>query len=400
MASHWNILWIVTTQWRAQSVGYAGDTNAHTPVLDRLAATSLNYVEAVTPHPFGPFARAALLTGIESPGNGVCDYFDPLPTDARTIAHDMRSRGYFTAYFGKWHLGPKDIHAPLVGQSHATCIVPPQYRGGFDFWEGFEGGFQLMNPWLHGSRLPEPKRFSGYQSDVVTARAAEFLSTRRERRWFCVVSLEPPHPPYDDAPATGMTEVGELHLRSNVPQTSAVLERARRELRGYYRHIAATDAAIGRFLQCIDPSDTAIVFTSVHGDMHGSHGLFRKGWPYEESVRVPLLIRVPGMASAATVADAVSLSDLPQLTLQLAEKRTPAVHRAAATISMPSVVGLADQCDCTWRGIRSRDHKLVLKENGVPWLLFDLRGDPHELRNLVEEPGARELIATLGRQIT
>src|SRR5436305_15205607 len=100
-----NILWIVTTQWRASATGYAGDPNARTPCLDALAAESVNYTQAVTPHPFGPFARAALLMGMPSPENGLRDYFDPLPADARTIAHALRARGYSTAFFGKWHLG-------------------------------------------------------------------------------------------------------------------------------------------------------------------------------------------------------------------------------------------------------------------------------------------------------
>ena len=66
-----NILWIVTTQWRAQACGYAGDINARTPHLDALAARSVNYTQAVTPHPFGPFARAAMLTGVASPDAAV-----------------------------------------------------------------------------------------------------------------------------------------------------------------------------------------------------------------------------------------------------------------------------------------------------------------------------------------
>src|SRR5664280_49140 len=99
-ASPPNILWIVTTQWRAQATGYAGDSNARTPSLDALAASSVNYTQAVTPHPFGPFARAAMLTGILSPENGIGDYFDSLPTTSRTIAHVLGERGYETAYFG------------------------------------------------------------------------------------------------------------------------------------------------------------------------------------------------------------------------------------------------------------------------------------------------------------
>src|SRR3954469_6172188 len=121
-----NILWIVTTQWRAQACGYAGDPNARTPVLDALARQSVNYPQAVTPHPFGPFARAAMLTGVRSPQNGVGDYFDPLPVDARTVAHAFNERGYATAFFGKWHLAKRDPRAALVGEVHAKTIVLPE----------------------------------------------------------------------------------------------------------------------------------------------------------------------------------------------------------------------------------------------------------------------------------
>src|SRR5262245_3387869 len=117
MAPPPNILWVVTTQWRAQACGFSGDPNARTPHLDALAAESVNYAQAVTPHPFGPFARAALLTGLPCPANGIRDYYDPLPRNAWTVAHALRDRGYATAFIGKWHLGRRDRDAPLVGES-------------------------------------------------------------------------------------------------------------------------------------------------------------------------------------------------------------------------------------------------------------------------------------------
>ncbi|HEY9155756.1 MAG TPA: sulfatase-like hydrolase/transferase, partial [Opitutaceae bacterium] len=174
-----NILWILTTQWRAQACGYAGDSNARTPALDALARESLNFAQAVTPHPFGPFARAALLTGKSSPANGVIDYYDSLPGNAETIARQLGRAGYHTAFFGKWHLAQRDPYAPLVGETHAKMIVPENARGDFAFWEGFESGFQLNNPWLHGTRLPEPRQFPGYQSDVVFERAGAWVQVQR-----------------------------------------------------------------------------------------------------------------------------------------------------------------------------------------------------------------------------
>jgi len=441
-----NILWIVTTQWRAQATGYAGDPNARTPCLDALAARSVNYAQAVTPHPFGPFARAAMLTGVPSPENGVCDYFDPLPVGTRTIAHELNDRGYATAFFGKWHLAPRDPAAPLVGEAHARTLVPVERRGGFEFWEGFESGFLLNDPWLHGTRLPQPTCFAGYQSDVLCARAANWLrqqirkpksEIRNESRpWFCMVSLEPPHPPYD-ASAAGVAprDSRKIELPANVPRGGEAEAKARRELAGYYAHIEATDRAIGRLLAVVDPAGeglecvgenafhpTIIAFTSVHGDMHGAHGCFRKGWPYEESVRVPLLVRrtahegksesgvpgsgfrVPGSGSEVRSSELVSLLELPRWTLSWAEGRQPETQNSKLKteiqrISMPSVVRLPHQCDCAWRGVRTATRKLVLKADGTLWLFFDLARDPGETRNLAGDPAWAEELAALRRQV-
>jgi len=394
-----NILWIVTTQWRAQACGYTGDPNARTPFMDALAAEGVDFTQAVTPHPFGPFARAALLTGVESPQNGVRGYFDPLPPGSRTIAHVMKERSYRTAFFGKWHLSARDPKAMLTGDEHARAVVEPQYRGGFDFWEGFESGFLLNDPWLHGTHLPEPVRFEGYQSDVVCARARESLLACA-RPWFALVSLEPPHPPYG-APASGVRArpPGGLVLRGNVPLGGAEEARCRADLSGYYAHVEATDRAIGGLVGAL-PRDTIVAVMSVHGDMHGSHGLFRKGWPHEESVRVPLLVRIPGAAGRDD--RPVSLLDLPRMTAGWAEGAAalPRTGAEAARISMPSVVRLPDQCDRTWAGVRTRARKLVLNADGSPWLFFDLERDPLELTNLAAEPARAGEIAALAASVS
>lgn len=388
-----NILWIITTQWRASACGYAGSADVTTPVLDALAGRSIDFTQAVTPHPFGPFARAALLTGIESPQNGVCDYFDPLPSGCRTVADGLNDRGYATAFFGKWHLAKRDPAAPLVGETHARMWVPPQARGGFKFWEGFESGFQLNDPWLHGTRLPTAVQVSGYQSDVLCQRAGAWVAEAPPTQpWFCVVSLEPPHPPYDQAPQGKVYASSSLRLSPNVPKGGTVETRVRQELAGYYAHISATDRAIGELLSCIDRETTTVVFTSVHGDMHGAHGLFRKGWPYEESIRVPLLVNLPGAEATKSLA-AVSLSQLPMWTLSLADHgKIPPLQEKWARISMPSVVALPDQCDRIWRGARSAKKKWVLNDDGSPWLFFDLEQDPQEMTNLVNDPRSADAL--------
>ena len=367
--------------------------------MDGLAKAGVTFTEAVTPHPFGPFARAALLTGVPSPENGVSDYFDPLPAGARTIAHEMNDLGYESAFFGKWHLARRESRARLVGEEHARMVVPPESRGGFGFWEGFESGFLLNDPWLHGTRLPAPVRFPGYQSDVVCRRALAVLEGLRSP-WFAVVSLEAPHPPYDE-PAAGVAprDPAGLTLRGNVPSDPAVVARVRRELSGYHAHIEATDRAMGALVGAL-PDDTLVVATSVHGDMNGSHGLFRKGWPHEESVRVPLVVRVPG--AARREAAPVSLLDLPRLARGWAQGIGPfeLPRESMARISMPSVVKLPDQCDRVWAGVRTAERKLVLDGSGGPWLFYDLEKDPLEKRNLVGDPSRSAEICRLSQWVT
>ncbi|MEO0054601.1 MAG: hypothetical protein RLZZ50_548 [Verrucomicrobiota bacterium] len=375
-----DILWIVTTQWRAQACGYVGDPNACTPALDALAAdpSTVNYAQAVTPHPFGPFARAAMLTGVPSPENGVRDYWDALPRGARTIAHELGERGYGTAFFGKWGVGERDRAAPLVGEAAARVEVPREARGGFRWWVGFEGGFLLNDPWLHGDGIEGFARRRGYQSDVLCELAAEWLEIRGEEPGFTVVSLEAPHPPYD-APtpnSLGTTRSTDVVLAANVPRGGEAEAKARRELAGYYAHIAATDAAIGRLIARADAAAESmarprpiVVFTSVHGDMHGAHGLFRKGWPHEESVRVPLLVRGAVERGAKRREEPVSLLDLPAMALAWSEGWEWRCPRERAAISMPCVVALPHQCDRVWSGWRSATEKRIFNADGSEWVL-------------------------------
>ncbi|QYM80043.1 sulfatase-like hydrolase/transferase [Horticoccus luteus] len=396
-----SIVWIVTTQWRGQALGCAGDVNARTPGLDAMAAGGVNFCEAVTPHPFGPFARAAMLTGVLSPANGVRDYFDPLPGGARTAAHVFGEAGYGTGFFGKWHLSERDRTAPLVGEAHARSVVPAARRGGFAFWEGFESGFQLNNPWLHGSVLPEPTQFRGYQAEVVCARAAEWCAAQTVP-FFAMVSLEPPHPPYGAAAAGVARRAPEaMVLAPNVPRGGEVERRARAELAGYYAHIEATDRAVAALAARLDAAGSIVVVTSVHGDMHGAHGLFRKGWPYEESIRVPMIVTgIKGGRAAGGRRDEalVSLTDLLAWSLGWAGVGPCAAPAEAQLISMPSVVALPDQCDRVWRGLRTRSHKIVLNDDGAPWLCFDRSADPFEQINLVGAPGVGSMVDALARE--
>jgi arylsulfatase A-like enzyme len=194
---------------------------------------------------------------------------------------------------------------------------------------------------------------------------------------------------------------GELKLRPNVPVGGDVEKQAREEMAGYYAHIEATDRAIGKLLAEVDLSGTIVVFTSVHGDMHGSHGLFRKAWPYEESIRIPMLVRYPGGKGRRQKEEGrkdpgpVSLVDLPHMAVAWAEGRVWHNKRDSALISMPAATEIALQCPVPWRGFRSTQHKLVLNADGTPWLYFDLEKDPLEMKNLAGDPARSKEIQEL-----
>lgn len=400
-----NILWIVTTQWRGQALGCLGDPNVQTPELDRFAEEACIYPQAITPHPFGPFARAALLTGIPCPSNGVQDYYDPLPSHSRTIAHSLTTLGYSTAFIGKWHLSPKDRNAPLVGEIHARQNVPKEFQGGFEHWEGFEGGFQLNQPWLQGGEFSAPTQYQGYQSEVLVDRALNWLHQKgqsSQRPWFLLLSLEAPHPPYaSPAGEVVAPDPQSLHLNPNVPGIPEVESKARTELAGYLAHIQATDKALGRLLRSPLLDQAATVFTSVHGDMHGAHGLFRKGWPHEESIRIPLLVKHPRRPRFNTdcniSTELPSLLDLHRWTINWAQGQPAAACRPLQTLSMPSVVKIPLQCDRSWTGYRTDSEKLIFNPDGTPWLLFDLARDPWERCNLLQASGKAQLKALMPR---
>ncbi|MDQ8202526.1 sulfatase-like hydrolase/transferase [Pelagicoccus sp. SDUM812003] len=395
-----DVLVVMATQWRGSALGVAGDPNARTPHLDALARQSVYLRQAVTPHPFGVFARAAFLTGKSCPANGVRDYFDPLPSRSETLARAFARSGYQSAFFGKWQLYRRDPAAPVVGEAHARIVVPEDCRGGFDYWEGFESGFLLNDPLLHGTDLPEPTRFSGYQSDVLVERMVEFLGRRDEAKpLFAWLSLDAPHPPYA-SPASGIDRYPEEGLRL-LGETTLDPEQRRialRELSGYYAHVEATDRSIARLIATLKErgqwENTVFVFTSAHGDMHGSHGHFRKGWPHEQSVRVPLMVSWPqALPARCDDRTLISLLDLGPTLLGLSGADSSwkaegldlsdclkggAAGPIQQELSMPSVPPFEKQCPYPWRAHRNEERTTVFPEGAKSFVIHHLDEDRWE----------------------
>jgi len=407
-----NVIWVFGDQHRAQATGYAGDPNLHTPNLDRLAAEGTVFTHAVMGTPLCSPCRGSLLTG-RYPHQCVAGHEYPLPEDQPTIAHAFNQAGYRTAYFGKWHV---DGWHERDGRA-ALHIIPPNRRGGFDDWVGYENNNAQWDCWVHGGADENAfhYRLPGYETDALTDLLVDWLKARgREQAsgpgqpFFAALSVQPPHDPYV-APAEWMSRhtPGGVQLRPNVPNVGWVVERARRDLAGYYAMIENLDWNLGRIQTALREAslfeDTHLVFFSDHGDLHGSHGQFRKTSPWEESIRVPFVIggrhhRYSGRT--LRVDFPLNHVDVAPTTLGLCgidkpawmvgtdysgyrdRERQTGGEPDSAYLSLPVATRHGDSVDRPWRGVVTRDGWKYVVLEGQPLFMFNLNDDPYEQVNL------------------
>lgn len=405
-----NVIWIFGDQHRGQALGCAGDPNVHTPNLDAMASQGVRFTQAVSGMPLCCPARGAFLTS-RYPHECVPGHEYPLPIGQKTIADVFNAAGYSTGYFGKWHLA--GFHES-EGRS-AMRIVPPERRGGFQTWVGYDNNNSQYDSWVHGGAGKDAfhYRLPGYETDELTNLFIRHLQAQAkgDKPFFAVLSVQPPHDPYV-APAEFMERhtPGRIELRPNVPNVPSVIEPARRWLAGYYAQIENLDWNIGRIRKALDETGAAfrthILYFSDHGDMQGSQGQFKKMTAYEEAIRIPFLLsggQPQGYEGWGVGQFGVPLNavDIPATTLGLCGIAQPdwmhgtdyshyRVGRRGRQISEPdsaylqSVIptGHGDSVDKPWRGIVTKDGwKYVCFEN-LSWLMFHLAEDPYEQVNM------------------
>jgi arylsulfatase A-like enzyme len=404
-----NLLIVFADQWRADATGYAGDPNVRTPHIDRLAAAGVSFSNAVSACPVCSPYRASLLTGQRPLRHGVFLNDVPLRDEAVTLAEVLDAAGYDTAYIGKWHL---DGHG-------RSSYIPRERRQGFSYWKVLECTHDYNHSRYYGDG-PTPLTWDGYDAIAQTRDARRYLEERahRDKPFLLVLSWGPPHNPYETAPERYRSTYSPaaLKLRPNVPPECE--KNARRDLAGYYAHCTALDDCMGELLTALRESGlerrTVLLFTSDHGDMLYSHGQQRKQRPWDESVRVPLLVRWPGRLGEAgrRLAAPISTEDLMPTLLGLAGVPIPPSVEGldfsgyirggkdpsdgAALIMCPTPFGewIRRQGGREYRGIRTGRYTYVRTLKG-PWLLYDNQADPYQLRNLCDRPEDAALQANL-----
>jgi arylsulfatase A-like enzyme len=318
-----NLVIVYPDQMRGQALGFLGEEPVRTLHLDRFASQSLVLPQAAASYPVCSPSRAMWFTGAYPWTEANCvttncqsrsaPYGVELPETARCWSDVLHDRGYCLGYVGKWHLDAP--YAPYVdcannrGQIKWNEWCPPRRRHGFDHWYAYNtydyhnrplywdthamrNGFHYVDQWG-----PE------HEADRAIAYLRNEGGGLRDpdRPFALVVAMNPPHTPYHLVPDEYVNlyrslDVEELCQQPNIPPAGSEWgDHYRRHVRNYYAMISGVDAQFGRILDALEKEGlaekTIVLFTSDHGNCLGIHGEGTKNNPYEESVRVPFLVR-------------------------------------------------------------------------------------------------------------
>jgi arylsulfatase A-like enzyme len=410
--SHPNILFVFADQLRASSVGYSGQEQVKTPHIDNFARSGSYFQTAVSMMPVcGPY-RACLVTGRTPTSTGQVINDIPLRQDEVSIGRVYKEANYDTAYIGKWHLNGPNRPGP----------VNPGQRHGWDYWMGanFEHNYSRSR---YTDNDGKERTWKGYDAESQTDEVIEYLKARSSKNPFCLfLSWGPPHHPYREAPQNYLDryDPNSIKGRPNCPDVPG------EDLWGYYAQITFLDDQFARLLAVLDEldlsDDTIVVFTSDHGDMHGSQGVYKKQWPWSESILVPFAIRYPGVIpDNQRLEFPISVVDIFPTLLGLCDVEVPDVIEGVNLAPFvrgdrndpPESVLIMNPCPFSvgdprspdqvpnyfgrrmeYRGVITDRYTYVHTIDG-PWLLYDNLLDPYQMNNLVEIPEHEVLRARL-----
>ena len=434
-----HILYILSDEHRGQAMTHAGDPNLRTPNMDRLAEEGVSFARAYCNCPVCTPSRGTIFSGRHAHAGPVAGFFDVYKPASPSTATVLRGEGYRTAYFGKWHCGVIRDQIPPVVQANPDqykgCRVrtPENFRAGFQDWAGFEVINSPFETHVYRNSEMEPERIEGYQTDVLTDLAIEYLEGHDPATpLYLVLSVEPPHFVCKAPERFHRFDPEALEVRPNfarLPACFAGLEpeygeaTLRKILANYYACVENLDWNIGRLMEALGRipgfEDTLVVYIADHGDFVGSHGMrTTKVEEHEESVRIPALFRAPGRIPARGLTDGMfSLVDLMATTLDLAGVPVPPWNQGTSWAPLLRGEPFAPPADVLlemhgvprwtprfhdWRGIVTERWKYAFHENGRE-ALFDLETDPYELHDLAaEQPdqcaAMRELLKTRLRE--
>jgi arylsulfatase A-like enzyme len=456
-----NIVFIMSDDHAAHAIGAYGSRVNQTPHIDRLAREGMLLRNVFVTNSICTPSRAAILTGQYSHLNGV-PVFNRFDSSRVTVARLLQSAGYHTGMMGKWHLGSDpagfDRWEILPGQGAYRNPVLYTASGEKTYTDRYvtdvvtdlaidfirerprNRPFFLMlhhkaphRPWepdaAHRAQfadrwIPEPETFWDAYATRTDAlrenlqRVAGDL-TRRD------LKLVPPSELSGTALTSWLsTKPDIVHAvvdGREVTLTGEALARWKyqRYMRDYLATIQSVDDNIGRLLQFLDDEklrkNTMVIYTSDQGFFLGDHGMFDKRFMYEESLRMPFLIRWPAAIKPGTRSDAMALNvDFAPTFLDAAGVRVPPAMQGRSLVPV-----LRGKPPADWRssmyyryyhdpgdhntrahyGVRTLTHKLIHFWKKDQWELFDLVRDGGELHNLYGQPGQEAVTRSLKAEL-
>ncbi|MDX2045341.1 MAG: sulfatase [Chitinophagaceae bacterium] len=434
-----NIVFVLVDDMRWDEYGAFGHSFIKTPNIDRLAREGVRFTNAFASTPLCSPSRAAFLTGLYGHSNGITDNTARNEQSHRleTFPKKLNEAGYETAFIGKWHMGNDDSKRP-----------------GFDYWVSMKGQGEATDPLLNINGRRDTVK--GYVTDILTGHALQFINRSREKPFVLYLAHKALHPnilqrddgktinigeggfvaadrhkgmygqspiqrqpnyavPPSDKPALARKIAGLPPLGKETVTRDEII-RQRSEM------LMAVDEGLGSILKALEQKgildNTVIIFTSDHGYWYGEHGLSEeRRLAYEESIRIPLLIRYPKlMKGNAKEEHAVMNIDLAPTLLQMAGVTTP------GNLHGRSLLPLFNRTAIQWRNsimveyysdsvfprmdkmgykaVRNERYKYIhyVDLKGVDEL-YDLQQDPYELENVINKPGMDAVLQEMKNEL-
>lgn len=411
-----NVIVILTDQQRWDTVGAYGCPLDLTPNLDQLARDGVRFEHGFTCQPVCAPARACLQTGKYATENGVWHNGIPLPGSERTLAHYFKDHGYDVGYVGKWH---------LAGTGDGP--VPLERRGGYDdYWVAADLLEFTSHPYdtrLFGADNEEV-HVEGYRVDATTELGLRFVRQRHANPFYLFLSYLEPHHQNDMERFVAPEGYASRFARHWVP--GDLVGRPGdwpTQLADYFGIVARIDECLGKILKELETlglaGNTVVLFTSDHGCQFRTRNEEYKRSCHESSIRVPLVMRGPGLPRGRVIDQMVSLIDVPPSLLDAAGLPVPQHMQGRSTISLmhsettdwPDEAFLQISEAEVGRAIRTKRWKYaVYAPEKDPWrdsassvyeerYLYNLDADPHERTNLVGRSDHAEIATQLRERL-
>ena len=412
-------------------MGFLNEEPVITPNLDRFSRESLVLTQAASNYPVCSPYRAMMMSGKYPHSNGVlanCNskgtkYGYELRQTDECWSDVLKKRGYSLGYIGKWHLeAPRPPYVESYNNStnfawNEWC--PPERRHGFDLWHSYNTFDRHMTPEYWSTEMSRDERLvvrrwgPEHETDLAIRYIRNDGGKLRdaEKPFAMVVSMNPPHTPYNLVPDSYVdrysdTTLEDLTKRPNIPPADSRWgKHYRKHIRNYFSMITGVDEQFGRILKALEESgqseNTIVVFTSDHGDCVGIHDHVTKNVHWEESMRVPFLVRWPGRIKPRQDDLLISTPDIYPTILELMGHQNH-VPREVQGVSharlfrtgegpRPSsqlYLWLPDgNPELGRRGVRTHEHTLMIEtsvDGPTQRVLHDNVKDPYQMKNIAE----------------